>query len=175
MATGIDLQRHYVFMYCSPSRSALHTGRNPLHVNVGGALRWPFSRRKSPPPTSARPPRPISRAHPLQVLNNWLDIHNPADPIAGYQGVPLNMTFLPEKLKAAGYATHFVGKSHMGMATPAHIPTARGYDTSLHYFTGANDVRLPRARTGGLLPPRREQCSHPRYASLAAAHTHALL
>ena len=85
----------------------------------------------------------------LQVLNNWLDIHNPADPIAGYQGVPLNMTFLPQKLKAAGYATHFVGKSHMGMATPAHIPTARGYDTSLHYFTGANDVRLPLSH-----PPR---------------------
>lgn len=49
------------------------------------------------------------------------------------------MTLLPAKLKAAGYATHFVGKSHLGMATPAHIPTARGYDTSLHYFSGAND------------------------------------
>jgi arylsulfatase B len=106
VATGIDLQRHYVFMYCSPSRSALHTGRNPIHVNV---------------------------------LNSYLDIHNPADPVGGYQGVPLNMTFLPQKLKQAGYATHFVGKSHMGMATPAHIPTSRGYDTSLHYFTGAND------------------------------------
>lgn len=106
VATGIDLQRHYVFMYCSPSRSALHTGRNPLHVNV---------------------------------LNSYLDIHNPADPVGGYQGVPLNMTFLPQKLQTAGYKTHFVGKSHLGMATPAHIPTARGYDSSLHYFTGAND------------------------------------
>ena len=106
VATGIDLQRHYVFMYCSPSRSALHTGRNPIHVNV---------------------------------LNNYLDVHNPADPIGGYQGVPLNMSFLPQKLKTVGYATHFVGKSHLGMATPAHIPIARGYDTSLHYFTGAND------------------------------------
>jgi arylsulfatase I/J len=34
VAEGIDLARHYVFQYCSPSRSALHTGRNPLHVNV---------------------------------------------------------------------------------------------------------------------------------------------
>jgi arylsulfatase I/J len=106
VANGIDLQRHYVFMYCSPSRSALHTGRNPLHVNV---------------------------------LNSWLDIHNPDDPVSGYQGVPLNMSFLPQKLKTAGYSTHFVGKSHLGMATPAHMPTARGYDTSLHYWTGAND------------------------------------
>ncbi len=101
---------------------------------------WRFPRKSPRPPT-------LPYTHTLQVLNNWLDIHNPADPIAGYQGVPLNMTFLPQKLKAAGYATHFVGKSHMGMATPAHIPTARGYDTSLHYFTGANDVRVCPLRT----------------------------
>jgi arylsulfatase A-like enzyme len=94
------------FADCSPSRSALHTGRNPLHVNV---------------------------------LNSWLDIHNEADPVGGYQGVPLNMSFLPQKLKEAGYATHFVGKSHLGIATPAHMPINRGYDSSLHYFTGAND------------------------------------
>lgn len=33
-AEGILLERHYAFMYCSPSRSAFHTGRNPIHVNV---------------------------------------------------------------------------------------------------------------------------------------------
>lgn len=33
-AEGVILDRHYVFQYCSPSRSALHTGRNPIHVNV---------------------------------------------------------------------------------------------------------------------------------------------
>ena len=33
-AEGILLNRHYAFMYCSPSRSAFHTGRNPVHVNV---------------------------------------------------------------------------------------------------------------------------------------------
>ena len=33
-AEGILLDRHYAFMYCSPSRSAFHTGRNPIHVNV---------------------------------------------------------------------------------------------------------------------------------------------
>ena len=33
-ATGITLERHYTFHFCSPSRSAFHTGRNPIHVNV---------------------------------------------------------------------------------------------------------------------------------------------
>lgn len=31
---GIHLERHYAHTYCSPSRSALQTGRLPIHVNV---------------------------------------------------------------------------------------------------------------------------------------------
>ena len=34
VSQGIELDRHYAFAFCSPSRSALHTGRNPIHVNV---------------------------------------------------------------------------------------------------------------------------------------------
>ena len=34
VAGGIELDRHYVYKFCSPSRSALQTGRNPIHVNV---------------------------------------------------------------------------------------------------------------------------------------------
>ena len=34
IAEGVLLDRHYVFRFCSPSRSALHTGRNPIHINV---------------------------------------------------------------------------------------------------------------------------------------------
>jgi len=33
-AEGILLERHYTFRFCSPTRSALHSGRNPIHVNV---------------------------------------------------------------------------------------------------------------------------------------------
>ena len=31
---GIELEQHYAFQYCSPSRCALQSGRNPIHVNV---------------------------------------------------------------------------------------------------------------------------------------------
>lgn len=34
-ATGIVLDRHYAFRYCSPSRSSFNSGRNPIHVNTG--------------------------------------------------------------------------------------------------------------------------------------------
>ena len=34
VAEGVLLDRHYVFRFCSPSRSALNTGRNPIHINV---------------------------------------------------------------------------------------------------------------------------------------------
>lgn len=37
-AEGVVLERHQVFKYCSPSRSAFHTGRNPIHVNVLNSL-----------------------------------------------------------------------------------------------------------------------------------------
>ena len=33
-ASGILLERHYVHKFCSPTRSALQTGRSPIHVNV---------------------------------------------------------------------------------------------------------------------------------------------
>eukprot|EP00037_Helgoeca_nana_P017404 m.165076 g.165076 ORF g.165076 m.165076 type:complete len:203 (-) comp23977_c0_seq1:26-634(-) len=30
---GVELDRHYVYKFCSPTRSAAQTGRNPIHVN----------------------------------------------------------------------------------------------------------------------------------------------
>ena len=54
-------------------------------------------------------------------------------------GIPYNMTGLAEKMKLAGYKTHFAGKWDAGMATPAHTPHGRGYDTSLNYFSHKND------------------------------------
>jgi len=46
---GIELDRHYVYKYCSPSRSALQSGRNPYHVNPLNAE-----------PTISNPDDPVS-------------------------------------------------------------------------------------------------------------------
>ena len=32
--SGIELDRNYVFKVCSPTRSAIQSGRNPIHVNA---------------------------------------------------------------------------------------------------------------------------------------------
>ena len=49
------------------------------------------------------------------------------------------MTVISAKMKEAGYATHQVGKWHVGFATPDHTPKGRGFNTSFGYFNAAND------------------------------------
>ena len=57
-------------------------------------------------------------------------------------GLSLNFTILPEKLRELGYATHAIGKWHLGYFNPKYLPTSRGFDSffgyygaDLHYFT----------------------------------------
>lgn len=54
-------------------------------------------------------------------------------------GISQNMTGMAEKMKLAGYTTAMAGKWDAGMATPAHTPHGRGYDSSLNYFSHKND------------------------------------
>ena len=45
VAEGIELTRFYAFKYCSPSRSAFISGRNPIHVNVvNGAVSFYYQK-----------------------------------------------------------------------------------------------------------------------------------
>ena len=95
---GIELQRHYTYPICSPSRSSFHSGRNPLHVNL---------------------------------VNTAPDIHNPADPVGGFHGIPRNMTALGNVMTAAGWSTAFIGKwgqrltlSQSSAPLPPRLPCA---------------------------------------------------
>ncbi|KAG7202809.1 hypothetical protein KM043_009967 [Ampulex compressa] len=52
------------------------------------------------------------------------------------RGIPLEDTLLPEHLRNLGYATHLVGKWHVGYHTNHHTPTYRGFDTFFGYYNG---------------------------------------
>jgi arylsulfatase A-like enzyme len=59
------------------------------------------------------------------------------DPADAKQGLPLTEKLLPEYLRAAGYATGWVGKWHLG-ATPAHRPEARGFTETFGFIGGGH-------------------------------------
>ena len=44
-------------------------------------------------------------------------------------GLPTEFPTVADKLKEAGYATHLVGKWHLGMSHTKYLPTQRGFDT----------------------------------------------
>ena len=52
------------------------------------------------------------------------------------KGLPQSETLMPQHFKAAGYQTFLVGKWHLGHATKAMTPNARGFDHFYGYLTG---------------------------------------
>ena len=81
ISEGAELDQHYSFKFCSPTRSSIQSGRNPIHVNV-------------------------QNYQPVQW--NWQEPGK--DPTSGFAGISRNMTTISAVMKGAGYATHFAGK-----------------------------------------------------------------
>ena len=98
-AEGVTLEQAYVQPICTPSRSALLTGRYPFTIGRQHDVLWPMQ------PT----------------------------------GLTLDTPLLSEKLRAAGYRTHAVGKWHLGFCRRAFTPTERGFQSFLGFWTGSED------------------------------------
>ncbi len=62
----------------------------------------------------------------------------PAEAAVENFGLPLTETTIGNRLKAAGYATGWFGKSHLGYKPPFH-PLKRGFDEFFGFLGGAHD------------------------------------
>lgn len=55
------------------------------------------------------------------------------------QGMPLEVPLLSSDLKRGGYATHMLGKWHLGFRTVENLPASRGFDTYFGLLGGGAD------------------------------------
>ncbi|XP_025085303.1 arylsulfatase B-like [Pomacea canaliculata] len=56
--------------------------------------------------------------------------------------LPHNVTTLPQALKNNGYATHAIGKWHLGYCNWKYTPTYRGFDSFYGYYNSDEDYYI---------------------------------
>nr|XP_054768781.1 arylsulfatase J-like [Lytechinus pictus] len=100
--------------------------------------------------------QPICTPTRSQLLSGRYQIHTglqhsyirPAQPLC----LSTNLPTFADKLREAGYATHAVGKWHLGHYKKDCLPRQRGFDSFFGYLTGSEDYWTHHRPGDGILP-----------------------
>lgn len=133
----------------SPSRSAFHTGRNPIHVNVwNDDLR--VSNSSDPEWGQGGIPRSMTGLAAKLSSAGYVAHHGtlpalgrapvPPEPASAARARPHKNGASPPSLSTPhSPPPHAVGKWHGGLAHPFNTPVGRGFQSSFGYLGAVND------------------------------------
>lgn len=150
---GINLNQHYTFKFCSPTRSSIQSGRNPIHVNV-----------QNVDPTRSNPADPVSGFSAIARNMTGLAMHLQG---AGYATAAVGkwdagMATMDHTPEGRGYQRSLIYFHHAndywqytaGSCSSAGAVPARGSTSIPHVYTDAEREELN-------MPPRRRQQRQP--------------
>ena len=71
VASGLRLDQHYAYRFCSPTRSSLMTGRLPIHVNQQNNAGWGWTAAAVHPKFTMLPEKLAARNYVSHQIGKW--------------------------------------------------------------------------------------------------------
>ena len=129
---AIELDRHYVFFYCSPTRSSLMTGRYPMHVTEDNGLACTVVG-AVPVEMTMIPAKLKSKGYTSHHIGCASACSHRMS--ASHVRIAQNPLCRSARSESAGS----VSKWHLGQTKTTSLPINRGFDTDFSYLGGAED------------------------------------